>query len=425
MKKLVLFFGFALLGFVSNNAIAQVNWVQQTNPTSEFGETIQFVTATEGWINLGSNALLHTTDAGSNWQVVTPNPGEICAGLDAPGSRLSFVNSTTGWVIKTLGDFDNPLGAVLYKTTNSGSTWIRTVLSSTAGDAAIEVQFVDANNGWVLVFNFGTNAFTFLKTINGGTTWTPTNGIGIFYYVNANIGYSYTVGLGIDPPYTISKTTNGGETWTQQISDYTSGSITDMRFTDADNGWAVGENGKFFQTSNGGTTWIKSIYNPNYKNNKVFFLDKNVGWIAARPQGSYPVMLNTTDGGISWAEKILPFESKVFSMSFWDANTGWATLDFGTILYYKNNLGTTDLVNKKGISIYPNPNDGTFYLNIKNPKAKLQIEIYNVVGQKVFETTNYDQKVNNQITFGKQKVGIYFIKVNDGENTFNDKMIIK
>ena len=337
MKNFILIFVLFITGLTTNNLNAQGSWFSQTNPTSDSGESMQFVSATEGWISLQSNALLHTTNGGINWQVVIPNATDVTAGMDAPGSRLSFINTTTGWVFKTLGSNDSPQGAVLYKTSNGGSTWERTLFSSTPGDAAIQVQFVNATNGWILIYNMNTGNVIYKKTSDGGSTWTPTAGGGIFYYVNAAIGYSFSAGPNMIPPYTIYKTTDGGTYWLPQYVDNTAGEINDIRFTDENNGWAVGNNGKLFKTTDGGANWIPSIYNSNYKNNKVFFINNNnnnIGWIGTTQENNNSKMLSTTNGGMSWTEQTLPFNYKVYSMSFWDANNGWAAADYGGLARY-------------------------------------------------------------------------------------------
>lgn len=327
----MLYIAIAIFGLTNTIAFGQGGWFLQNNPTNYAGESMQFVSATEGWINLTSNALLHTTNGGVNWNVVIPNTTDVMTGYDAPGSRLSFLNDSTGWVIKTLGDGNNPLGVVLFKTTNSGSTWQRTVLSSTAGDAAIQVQFVDANNGWVLIFNMTTGTPIFLKTTNGGANWTSTNGGGIFYYVNATTGYAFSAAPNSTPPYTIYKTINGGTNWTSQYVDNTIGELNAIQFTDINNGWIIGRGGKIFHTTNGGTNWTQisnSGYNSNYKNNRLSFINNTTGWIASENEtsGSH-FTLSTTDTGTTWTTQLLPFNSKIYSIHFWDANNGWATTD--------------------------------------------------------------------------------------------------
>ena len=99
----------------------------------------------------------------------------------------------------------------------------------------------DVNNGWLLNYNFLTQAATFLKTTDGGNNWFPFNGAGIFYFIDANNGYAYNGSgpLGEEPPFRILRTTNGGTDWTEQFSDNTPGEFSAIRFADLNHGWVV------------------------------------------------------------------------------------------------------------------------------------------------------------------------------------------
>lgn len=651
MKNFILFIGVVILSLFNFTAFGQGGWYLQNNPTDETGESMQFVSATEGWIDLKSNALLHTTNGGELWSVVIPNSTDITFGMEAPGSRISFVNPSTGWVMKTFTNTSGGyLGVVLYKTINSGTSWNRTVLSTTLNDAGIQVQFVDANHGWVSIYNFTTEVITYKKTIDGGATWTTTNGGGIFYYVNATTGYSFSAGPELPPPYTFSKTTDGGTSWTPQYADNSPGELNAVEFTDVNNGWIVGLEGKIFHTTNGGIDWnlvTNALPNSNYKNKAISFINNTTGWIASYDNSfetNGPLMLTTNNGGATWSTQAIPVNDDVRAIDFWDANNGWATSDSynineedypgqiakylydpagtytnatlngpwlvytdltpidpfnnnllyivfdgngsvidlsgfggpwsgnytvnssgvisgniivgfdsytmsglltstiegtaqlggqnwklhkvanpgalqdkitGTLTtdgcgsrdvtlnidnngiitsatgltgpvvgrvytdlgfyighmttgegndshwgelsimgYYSNNnlvgqlgldddsqnpnctnttsnlvrsdnLGINDNDEVKNITIYPNPNNGIFYFELKEPKAKLQIEIVNFLGQKVYETTIFDYTTTNKIYFEPQSKGMYFIKIYDGENIYKEKILIK
>jgi len=327
-----------ITGLTMNSLKAQGNWNLQTNPTADEGESMQFVSATEGWIGLNSSQLLHTTNAGQTWNIITPTD-DMVGGMDAPGSRISFINATTGWIMKSSADDNgNFLGTNLYKTTNGGSTWTRTILSTNAGDAGIQVQFVDANNGWVLIYNMDTSTPIFKRTTDGGATWSSTNGGGIFHYVNTTDGYAFSASPQGDPPYNIYKTTDGGATWTTLLTDFSAGSFEAMHFTDINNGWIVGEGGKILKTTNAGANWstiTNAGLNSNNQNTEVFFLNSNLGWIATKLDQTETVnILKTTNGGTTWTTQTLPFNSKVYCMHFWDENNGWVTSDS----YNNNNI---------------------------------------------------------------------------------------
>ena len=264
-----------------NTGIAQISWVAQNNPLG-FGDEamlgkVQFVSSTEGWISCGNGGLLHTTNAGEVWEFINPFPNDTVGRMSDPAVSMSWVGTTHGWIIGSIGGFNNPAGAVLFYTTNSGVNWQKKVLSTVPGDFGFQVQFVDINNGWLLIFNFASQVATFLRTTDGGNNWVPFNGAGIFYFVDANNGWSYfgSGQNGADPPYKIFSTTNGGTDWTEQFSDNISGELNAIKFSDLNNGWVIGQNGKVLKTTNGGVIWsyiTNSGINPQASCKTVFAL---------------------------------------------------------------------------------------------------------------------------------------------------------
>lgn len=117
---------FTILFVNTETTFAQ--WTTQTSPLgTEILGKMQFVSATEGWIACGnSGRLLHTTNAGAQWNVVTPFPADtpMCNPSDV-GLTMSWPNATHGWALKTYGSFDNPNGATLHQTANGGTNWTK------------------------------------------------------------------------------------------------------------------------------------------------------------------------------------------------------------------------------------------------------------------------------------------------------------
>ncbi len=72
--------------------------------------------------------------------------------------------------------------------------------------------------------------------------------------------------------------------------------------------------------------------------------------------------------------------------------------------------------------VYPNPSNGSFNIDLINSKGINSVEIYNLFGDKVFETTNSE---NNFIAISDLKKGIYLIKVYQNENTVTKKLVIE
>jgi len=346
-KSLIIVAAFIL----TQATIKAQSWTFQTNPIASGDTTligkVQFVSSTEGWISVGSGGrLLHTTDAGANWLVVTPFPNDTVWNLADPAVSMSWVNQTHGWVINSIGKgFDDSYGVVVYKTVDGGNTWQKKILSTMQGDFGFQIQFVDINNGWLSIFNFSTQIETFLKTTDGGNNWVPFSGAGMFYFyfVDANNGWSISGAgqYGSEPPFKILRTTNGGADWVEQFSDNTAGGYNAIYFSDLNNGWIVGDAGKVLKTTNSGTNWnfvTNSGINPNQRSKSVFFLDANNGWISTKDGNGYGIIQHTTNGGTSWTTQVTPLNSQsynsIFSIWFVDAHNGWLTADNSKICHF-------------------------------------------------------------------------------------------
>ena len=446
MKKLLLVLVIMFTGLWCNLLNAQIGWVAQSNPlgitdTTEIGR-VQFVSPTEGWISIGTGSgLLHTTDAGENWIIVTPFPEDTVWCSSDPSVSMSWVNQTHGWKINSFGpEYGVSFGVVIYKTTDGGNTWQKKVLSTTEGDFGFQIQFVDINTGWLMYFNFSTQVATFLKTTDGGNNWVPFTGAGIFYFVDVNNGWSfYGSGVnGTDPPFKILRSTNGGADWTEQFSDNAAGRYNAIFFSDLNNGWIVGDNGKVVKTTNGGTNWnyvVNSGINPSERSKTVFFLDENNGWISSKDEIGNAIIQKTTDGGATWVTQTTPLNNQygnsIYSIFFIDAQNGWLTASGTQICRY---TGTTDIDDNflvkefKLLQNYPNPfNPSTSIKYTTGSNEFVQLKIFDVIGNEIATLVNEEKPAGTyEIKFNIASLssGIYFYKLSAGSFTETKKMIV-
>jgi photosystem II stability/assembly factor-like uncharacterized protein len=439
MKNLILILVLLITGFTINSLKAQGSWTLQTNPLGSGDAAmlgkVQFVSATEGWISVsGSGSLLHTTNSGINWtQVTLPFPNDVVWSLSDPSVNMCFINATTGWLIKSIGtSVLDSTGAVVYKTTNGGLNWQKIMLSGEANDIGLQIQFVDANNGWASTFNVSDGTGKYFKSTDGGATWNliPSGDLlGFYFFVDSNNGWGISADLLLGPPYTIYHTTNGGLNWALQYTDNTEGGFSTIHFTDLNNDWVVGDSGKILKTTNGGTTWSPvtnaGLVTESY-NSCVYFLNANIGWIGNNPYNNPPFVLHTTNGGTSWTtQNTTLYDENIFSLFFWDQNNGWFTADYGAIGRFYNPLGIEENSLNKSISVYPNPTNGKFCIDLKEPKSKMEVEIYNVLGQKIYESLTQTPLSTNEINFDPQSKGVYLIKINDGETSYTETIVVQ
>lgn len=118
-----------------------------------------------------------------------------------------------------------------------------------------------------------------------------------------------------------------------------------------------------------------------------------------------------------------------------------ATGTYTVSLTVTNSFGCTDVVTSEiviacagieengqfaDVSIYPNPSDGNFNLDISlNTQSDITVQIVDIQGRAVFNefVTNTDE-YSHKFDATNFNTGMYFIKVSSGENTITKKVII-
>ena len=113
-----------------------------------------------------------------------------------------------------------------------------------------------------------------------------------------------------------------------------------------------------------------------------------------------------------WAEDCVP-----------KSKTLWKTLD--SIICTSTTSVDRVNIERENISIYPNPNNGKFELEINNPNSfkNYILEIYNVQGKKIYQSTTTNTK--SEIYLSNQPKGIYFIKCNDEKVVLTKKIVLE
>ncbi|MES2678394.1 MAG: T9SS type A sorting domain-containing protein [Bacteroidota bacterium] len=76
------------------------------------------------------------------------------------------------------------------------------------------------------------------------------------------------------------------------------------------------------------------------------------------------------------------------------------------------------------ISIYPNPSAGIFQIEFENSNSNASVlELYNVRGEKIQSASGFGSQI--QIDLSAQPKGIYFIKICNGTNIYNKKIVVQ
>lgn len=98
-----------------------------------------------------------------------------------------------------------------------------------------------------------------------------------------------------------------------------------VHFVDSMTGWAAGDAGAVYRTTDGGRTWKPLLSGVSANINFVHFLDWNHGWMIGdsinKDDDGETVLLSTINGGRTWMIQKIP---NLLSVHFSDLQNGWA-----------------------------------------------------------------------------------------------------
>lgn len=86
---------------------------------------------------------------------------------------------------------------------------------------------------------------------------------------------------------------------------------------------------------------------------------------------------------------------------------------------YCNGLLSVDLNESQRFDVYPNPSNGTFVLELG--QGVWNVMVFDMMGRLVLESTMENQ---GELNMSNCEKGVYFVKVTDGTNDFNKKIIV-
>jgi len=77
------------------------------------------------------------------------------------------------------------------------------------------------------------------------------------------------------------------------------------------------------------------------------------------------------------------------------------------------------------VSVYPNPNNGQFTLSLSNNTGNCNVEIYNVLGEKVYTETLPQSQSNINLTEQPNGVYLYRVLAKNGQLIGEGKVILQ
>jgi len=289
-----------------------LTWKALTHPTTSTYYDMYWFDQSSGIIVGSSSNYLITTDGGATWTNKTVPIAASTLYRIKKGDDLTF------YIIGTAGR--------IFKSTDAGFTF--TALSSPTTTTLYTAEFADAQKGIVL----GSNGAAY-STTNGGVNWTAIPSFttevikasikagsrivcgaytsNLFY--TTDMGASWVsvansmrdfYGIQVEDANNIiiagdrgevNITSDGGTTWKK--SNFSSGNLYYDVAKFGNTIHVCGQNGAYFISNDLGNTWIdRSTPGSTVRNYKMWFLDKNNGYLANNAGNiSY-----TTDGGSTW-----------------------------------------------------------------------------------------------------------------------------
>ncbi len=250
MKKLL----FILFNFIFITGISQTTWHEVSTGVHNKLNTIDFPTASVGYIGGNDTLLLKTTDGGTNWNAV------------------------------------NFSGVTVYP----------------GGEHILDLNFVDENIGYMSIGPYGGT----YKTIDGGINWSSVNISLDICYIRANFIFEEDHGIvggsGCFGGERMDILSAGTPTpSTLNYSGFTpSDIISQIDFLDENYGLASSLGGRIYRTNDGGETWdtIPSSLGSTIPITSIKIIDETLAYAGYNADGGGFGLLKSTDSGITWLE---------------------------------------------------------------------------------------------------------------------------
>lgn len=117
--------------------------------------------------------------------------------------------------------------------------------------------------------------------------------------------------------------------------------------------------------------------------------------------------------------------SYYYSVTSFDNQTATSASDYATAVFASPLSGVNYIYGATNfLKISPNPSTGKFTVT-NNSSNFITLEIYNVLGEKVYAINNFKQQAVNEIDLSKSSKGMYFVKFYNGEKVYTDKIVIQ
>ena len=426
------------------------------------------------WVTGDAGCVAYSSNFGATWQMMVSYPAAYLYDLENTINGV-FAGGFSGAYVHFRYIITKDLGYV-----NGGF-----VVINNKSPKINEIQLANPNNPLVMYMARSNNLIC--KSTNGGDTWfgltRDTSALTLawngLHFLDENTGF-----VAGKVENQLMKTTDGGTTWIQLLPN-AGVDLNDVYFTDINNGVVVGKNRAVKYTTDGGLTWANATLNnipagapSNAELKRITFVPSTLFTPSTEGYIAGALNFKTMDGGKTWNYIELPDPSKTMNnvsvnndplvpkVCFTGANKVYESADNGntwrdivdtnvvkgSTLYGGKYLAggyvwvcssssamytTNPLVNVDDPIInnsfyieqnFPNPFNPATKINYSlNNFGKINLSVYNLLGQKVAELVNAEQAAGEySVDFNANNLssGIYFYTITVNNFTQTKKMAL-
>lgn len=351
---------------------------------------------------------------------------------------------------------------MVFTSLNNGSTWMMsgsglpqnlnilniTISGSTIFAGTLRGIWLSSDNGnsWIQANSGLTDTIVFSLTISGTDVLAGTHYGGVFRYTDNNGTWNITnIGLAQHKIYSLASagniifagsdsgkvfvSTNNGAQWTISNFGLPSSRVSSLQMIGTSVFAGILNSGVYISTDNG-NNW-NNVSSGLVSNSVLSLASFGTNILAGTDSGIYyssdygnqwnDLNMGMTGIATSIVRSITISNSNIFIALSTPipANPVWY-LPISEMITNITEMGTAAM---HFLTLYPNPTAGKFKL-----KSELKIdliEVYNVLGKKVFQTSNFNHQLDDEIDLSSMPKGIYFVRVYNGRKGYDKKIVIQ
>jgi len=229
-----------------------------------------------------SGGVYKSTDGGTTWAAMA---------LNAPTTSVFYDIAVQGNTLYFADD-----DSLLFTTQDGGASFNR-INYLPAGMSNQIMRAIDVTGNSIYIV--GDNGY-FIKSTNNGATWSSPSKLFAAGFVQGlwGNGSGKIIATGLNSPTQVMVSENYGATFTPVTLSVSAADLRALKMLDDQNGYAVGNSGRIWKTTDGGYNW--ALYTGTTTNqafNDVSFYNAQYGMAA----GNAGQLWKTTDGGTTWS----------------------------------------------------------------------------------------------------------------------------